>query len=141
MGVIAVLIIILGFFIFSSISDSNVDYYVDDIGGYTFNIPDFLVLDSTHDLDNVFVKSYSSGNLFLSIMVYKDPDFSEEYLLDMYNAKNSTKVNFGNLKVYRYEIYDTVNYFFKIDNDLVYIHFWGAKNTDILVKGILKDIQ
>ncbi|WP_225369428.1 hypothetical protein [Methanobrevibacter arboriphilus] len=49
---------------------------------------------------------------FLSIMVYKDPDFSEEYLLDMYNAKNSTKVNFGNLEVYRYEIYDTVNYFF-----------------------------
>ncbi len=42
MGVIAVLIIILGFFIFNSISDSNVDYYADDIGGYTFNIPDFF---------------------------------------------------------------------------------------------------
>ena len=117
------------------------DYSVDDIGGYTFNIPDFLKFESEERLDNGEAKLYSDGNVNLGIIIEKDVNYTINDTLEDYNTTNYTKLKIGDLKVYKTQENSFTGYFFKINNDIIQITFGGAKNTDILVEEMLKNIS
>ncbi|WP_042702834.1 hypothetical protein [Methanobrevibacter arboriphilus] len=139
--IIVILLSLLAVFAFNSISDNNVDYSVDDIGGYTFNIPDFLKFESEERLDNGEAKLYSDGNVNLGIIIEKDVNYTINDTLEDYNTTNYTKLKIGDLKVYKTQENSFTGYFFKINNDIIQITFGGAKNTDILVEEMLKNIS
>ncbi len=141
--IIVILIALLMVFTFNSFSNNNdgINYYVDDIGGYNFSIPDFLNLESEENLTNGGVaKVYSNENINLGIMVSKNSNENMESIVNKYNSTNNTKLKIGDLEVYKAEREFFTGYFFKINNDTVKISIGGTKNTDILVEEMLRNI-
>ncbi len=137
-----ILIAVLAVFAFNFISDSNIDYYTDDVGGYSFNIPVFLNFESEENLKNGGVaKIYSNENINLGIMVSKNSNETIESAVNNYNSSNNTKLKIGDLEVYKADREFFTGYFFKINNDIVKISIGGTKNTNILVEEMLKNIS
>lgn len=141
---LVVLIILGGFLVFivSDFDSSNqIKYKSVDIGGYNFNIPEELKLESEDNAKSSYGKIFSNDRISLAIIIRKDINLSEEGLLKEYNVSNYTNVKFGDLKGFKTEKYTSVAYYFKINNDFVLISFLGAKNTDTLVENMLKNIS
>ncbi|WP_297898724.1 hypothetical protein [Methanobrevibacter sp.] len=139
--IIVILIALLMVFTFNSFSNNNdgINYYVDDIGGYNFSIPDFLIFESENVNNNSEGKIYSGSQISLSIIVIYNNTSTRE-LLDFYKMTNYSKIKIDNLDVYKSTSYTSTDYLFNINNDTIQISFLGEKNTDILVEEMLRNI-
>ncbi|KZX15230.1 hypothetical protein MBCUT_16900 [Methanobrevibacter cuticularis] len=141
LGVVVLLCLILAVFTFNFVEDHQMKYKSETIGGYTFNIPEEFKLESEDSSNNSYAKIYSNEQASLGILVRKNINLSEKEILYQYNVSNYTNVKFSYLKGYKTEKYSFVNYYFKINNDLILIDFINLKNTNILVEKILKNIS
>ncbi|WP_225369433.1 hypothetical protein [Methanobrevibacter arboriphilus] len=71
-----ILIAILCVFAFNSLSNNDgVGYYIDDVGGYSFNIPTDLHLNNSYNDSESFNKIYWADDSSYSVMISVGKNF------------------------------------------------------------------
>ncbi len=142
--VIIVLIGVLLVFAFNSFSDNfdSVSYYVDDVEGYSFNIPTDLYLNNSYNDSESFNKIYWADDSSYSVMISVGKNFSSEEIESLIrnNSNSYEKIKINGKNAYLTENPSAIEYYVPINNDCIYLGIWNVNDHEKLAKKILNNI-
>ncbi len=139
-----ILFAILVIFAFNSFSDNfdGVSYYVDDLGGYNFNIPSDLHLNNSYNDSESFNKIYWANDSSYSVMISVGKNFSSEEIESLIknNSNSYEKIKINGKEAYLTENSGSIEYYVPINNDCIYLGIWNVNGHEKLAKKILSNI-